>query len=396
MPVSRPLSRCARVHPRPCAGCQPVPRSSAASGLVLAIDNLGTITGRGTSNFEDLGLFLLQQLVDRVRVLVGELLHPLLGTVLLVAADLPLVDELLQMVHDVAAHVAHGDSAVLRHLAHDLDELLAPLLGQLGDRQADQLAVVRRGQAQVRLLDRALDRRDRVRIERLDREQAWLRRVHRRQLLEGRLLTVVVDLHAVEQARRGAARTQRRELRLSGLDGLVHPPGCILNQVIDRHLASSRGRDDGADPLSLGDFTDVSVLEGEDIDRQPVVHAEGERGRVHHPWKCGSHIYPIDGAGHDLGADETPWAYRDTRWSQVIIGVEPDPAGAGALRDWTVGYWEAIHPYSAGGAYVNFMMDEGEDRVRATYGKNYARLAKIKKRYDPGNLFRVNQNIKPK
>ena len=76
--------------------------------------------------------------------------------------------------------------------------------------------------------------------------------------------------------------------------------------------------------------------------------------------------------------DETPWAYRDTRWSQVIIGVDPDPAGAPALRDWTVGYWEALHPYSAGGAYVNFMMDEGQDRVQATYGANYDRLARVK------------------
>ncbi len=113
-------------------------------------------------------------------------------------------------------------------------------------------------------------------------------------------------------------------------------------------------------------------------------------------WKSGSHIYPIDGAAHDPGADETPWAYRDTRWSQVIIGVDPDPAGAGAVRDWTVGYWEALHPYSAGGAYVNFMMaDEGQERVRATYGDNYDRLAKIKAEYDPENVFRVNQNIRP-
>ena len=85
-------------------------------------------------------------------------------------------------------------------------------------------------------------------------------------------------------------------------------------------------------------------------------------------WKSGSHIYPIDGAAHDVADDATPWAYRDTRYSQVIIGVDPDPAGASALRDWAVGYWEALHPYSAGGAYVNFMMDEGQERVEATYG----------------------------
>ena len=112
-------------------------------------------------------------------------------------------------------------------------------------------------------------------------------------------------------------------------------------------------------------------------------------------WKSGSHMYPIDGAGHDVGKDETPWAYRDTRWSQVIVGVDPDPANAGAVRDWTVDYWEAVHPFSAGGAYVNFMMDEGQDRVQATYGDNYDRLSKVKAEYDPENVFRVNQNIVP-
>ena len=78
----------------------------------------------------------------------------------------------------------------------------------------------------------------------------------------------------------------------------------------------------------------------------------------------------------------------------VIIGVDPDPANK-EIISWTKQYWEAVHPYSAGGAYVNFMMDEGEERVKATYGDNYARLVTIKNKYDPNNLFRVNQNIKP-
>ena len=112
-------------------------------------------------------------------------------------------------------------------------------------------------------------------------------------------------------------------------------------------------------------------------------------------WKSGSHIYPIDGAAHDVGADETPWAFRDATWSQVMVGVDPDPVAASSLRDWAVGYWESLHPYSAGGAYVNFMMEEGQERVQATYGSNYARLARAKATYDPDNLFRVNQNIKP-
>jgi hypothetical protein len=107
------------------------------------------------------------------------------------------------------------------------------------------------------------------------------------------------------------------------------------------------------------------------------------------------HLYPIDGAAHDVGPSDTPWAYRDANFSEVIFGVDPEPSGADAIRDWTVDYWEASHPYSAGGAYVNFMMQEGDERVRATYGRNYDRLAAAKATYDPGNVFRVNQNIKP-
>ena len=96
-----------------------------------------------------------------------------------------------------------------------------------------------------------------------------------------------------------------------------------------------------------------------------------------------------------MGSGETPWAYRDAKWAQVIVGVDPDPANAGTIRDWCVDYWNAAHPYSMGGAYVNFMMDEGQDHVRATYGDNYARLAQVKRVYDPDNFFRVNQNIQP-
>jgi hypothetical protein len=107
------------------------------------------------------------------------------------------------------------------------------------------------------------------------------------------------------------------------------------------------------------------------------------------------HLYPVDGAAHDVDPGETAFSYRDARWAEVIVGVDPDPANADTIRSWTVDYWEALHPYSAGGAYVNFLMDEGQERVRATYRDNYARLLAIKERYDPANLFRVNQNIRP-
>jgi FAD/FMN-containing dehydrogenase len=108
------------------------------------------------------------------------------------------------------------------------------------------------------------------------------------------------------------------------------------------------------------------------------------------------HLYPIDGAAGKIGDTATPWAYRDSRWAQVIVGVDPDPANAEKVKRWTVDYWEALHPFSAGGAYVNFLGEgEGQDRVRATYGGNYERLARVKARYDPDNFFCVNQNILP-
>ncbi|MHC3467847.1 FAD-binding oxidoreductase [Streptomyces sp. 7R007] len=107
------------------------------------------------------------------------------------------------------------------------------------------------------------------------------------------------------------------------------------------------------------------------------------------------HLYPIDGAAHDVGPHDTPWAYRGARWSTVYAGVDPDPANADLIRRWTVDYFDALHPYSAGGAYVNMMMDEGRERVRASYGGNYDRLARIKAEFDPHNVFRRNQNIQP-
>lgn len=108
-----------------------------------------------------------------------------------------------------------------------------------------------------------------------------------------------------------------------------------------------------------------------------------------------AHLYPIDGAVHRVGPRETAWNCRDANWSLVICGIDPDPASAPALKAWATEYWEAVHPHNLPGAYLNFMMEEGDSRIRATYGDNYPRLATIKKKYDPANFFRVNQNIKP-
>jgi hypothetical protein len=108
------------------------------------------------------------------------------------------------------------------------------------------------------------------------------------------------------------------------------------------------------------------------------------------------HLYPIDGAVRRVAKDATPWPARDAAFNMVICGIDPDPKNAEKLKAWGRGYWKAVHPFNQGGAYVNFMHDdEADGRLEASYGENYPRLAKAKKTYDPKNLFRVNQNIRP-
>ncbi len=108
------------------------------------------------------------------------------------------------------------------------------------------------------------------------------------------------------------------------------------------------------------------------------------------------HLYPIDGAVRRVAPEATAWNARRATWSMVIAGIDPDPALADALRTWGRAYWEAVRPFTQAGGYVNFLMgDEGESRIQATYGTNYDQLQSIKAKYDPDNVFRLNQNIAP-
>lgn len=128
-------------------------------------------------------------------------------------------------------------------------------------------------------------------------------------------------------------------------------------------------------------------------DAAVAVHCEfGERLPTGHSTM---HLYPIDGAAARVAPDATAFAYRDGGWAGVVVGVDPDPANAGLISAWAKEYWERLHPTSAGSAYLNFLMDEGADRVRAAYRDNYERLTTVKRRYDPDNAFHLNQNIPP-
>jgi hypothetical protein len=107
------------------------------------------------------------------------------------------------------------------------------------------------------------------------------------------------------------------------------------------------------------------------------------------------HIYSTGGAAQRVKPDETAYSYRDANFVHIILAAGEDPADTPRGRQWVRDYWEALHPLSAGGAYVNFLMDEGDERIRATYRENYDRLVAVKRQYDPTNLFNQNQNIRP-
>jgi hypothetical protein len=107
------------------------------------------------------------------------------------------------------------------------------------------------------------------------------------------------------------------------------------------------------------------------------------------------HLYPMNGAAHRVGNNETAFSSRESTWAEVIVGVDTDPAKKERIVSWAREYWQALHPFSSGGAYVNFIMEEGQEGIEANYRGNYQRLVEIKSKYDPANLFRVNQNIQP-
>lgn len=136
-----------------------------------------------------------------------------------------------------------------------------------------------------------------------------------------------------------------------------------------------------------GDFFDELTDEAIEVHLEHAAKAPSELSLMH--------LYPIDGAVHEVGSDNMAWSFRNATWSMVIAGISPDPTQAEDLKNWGRAYWKALHPYSLGGAYINFMMEEGDERIRATYGQNHQRLVEVKRKYDPNNFFRVNQNINP-
>ena len=129
-------------------------------------------------------------------------------------------------------------------------------------------------------------------------------------------------------------------------------------------------------------------------DEAIAVHAEHGR---HVPYvSTAVHLYAIDGAVHDVDPADTAFAHRSARFALNIAGGWPDPKDNKANIAWVRNYYDAVHPHSGyAGGYTNFMDAEDQERVRANYGASYDRLVEVKKKWDPDNAFRLNQNILP-
>lgn len=204
-----------------------------------------------------------------------------------------------------------------------------------------------------------------------------------RELWGRKVCALISCFNGTEADGREAMRPVREDLPTPLLDGMAGMPFVDAQAMFDPLLPS------GMQWYWKGDYVDELT--------DAAIETHLDHGSRTPSDLSLMHLYPIDGAVQEVAPDATAWGARQARWSMVIAGIDPDPAKAGDLKRWARDYWSAIHRHNShGGGYVNFMMDdEDEDRVRAAYGPNYERLVAVKRAYDPDNLFRVNQNIRP-
>ena len=107
-------------------------------------------------------------------------------------------------------------------------------------------------------------------------------------------------------------------------------------------------------------------------------------------------LFHLGGAIRRVDGAATAFEDRSAEHALNINAVWADAQATEQHITWARTFWEAMHPLSTGGVYVNFLGEEGEGRVRAAYGSDkYSRLRALKRKYDPANLFRLNQNIPP-
>jgi len=158
-------------------------------------------------------------------------------------------------------------------------------------------------------------------------------------------------------------------------------PYTALNSVFDPLLP--RGLQHYWKAVFAGDLTDDAIA------------AHAEHGQRIPAVNCAVHLYPVNGAAHDVAPGATAWGHRDAKYATVIAGMWPDPADNDKNIRWVKDYYAALAPHSQPGGYVNFASADDQAKVRDNFGAGYDRLTQVKRRYDPDNLFHLNQNITP-
>lgn len=200
--------------------------------------------------------------------------------------------------------------------------------------------------------------------------------------LHNKTVCGVMAVYTGPQGKADAAVAQLRKFGPPVLDFFGPMPYPVVQSMFDALVP------EGLQNYWKADF--VNELSDE------VIEAHVKHGPGIPTFNSAMHIYPVSGAANKVPKGDTAFFYRDAKYVHVIAAMYPNPSDTAKNVAWVRDYWSALHPHSSGGGYVNFLMEEGDERIRATYGENYERLAAIKSKYDPTNLFRLNQNIRPR
>jgi FAD/FMN-containing dehydrogenase len=163
--------------------------------------------------------------------------------------------------------------------------------------------------------------------------------------------------------------------------------------VIKRPYVGQQSIIDGTQPKGRRYYWKSEYLPGCDPEMLPLFMESGSRIRSPH---AGIVLFPIDGALNELPADHSAAGNRDAKLVVNITGAWEKAEDDAQEIEWVRSSWRQLKKFSTGGTYVNFLTeDEGADRTQAAYGDNFARLAKVKAKWDPANLFSSNKNIAP-
>lgn len=165
------------------------------------------------------------------------------------------------------------------------------------------------------------------------------------------------------------------------LDGVRRQPYPALQTSFDAGAAA-------------GKYAELTGLLFEDLPEEAAAAYERFGGCQPTPL-CQTHLYPLDGAASRPSPGDTAWPWRDAAFAQMVAAASPVAGAETVLRDWSSGFRDTLRSHAMSGCYVNFQMDEGPEAARACYGSNADRLAVLKGRYDPANVFCRNQNIAP-